>query len=70
MSLESDDIEKLQKKKKKKKLKKMMEEGAFMTNTPNPKRKDRSSSDTSPTIQAELPCNIKARLWQRITVRY
>ena len=63
-------LKKKEKKEKKKKLKKMMEEGAFMTSTPDHKRKDRSSSDTSPTIQAELPCNIKARLWQRIIVRY
>ena len=41
------------KKKEKKKLKKMLEEGAFMTSTPDPKRKDRSSSDTSPTFQAK-----------------
>ena len=48
-SSESDVDEKHKKKgRKKKKLKKMMEEGVFTTSTPDPKRKERSSLDTSP----------------------
>ena len=48
-----DERHKKERKEKKKKLKKMMEEGVFTTSTPDPKRKERSSSDTSPQHSAK-----------------